>query len=88
MQVHEIETQGVVDAWRALLANVSLVCLASRRALWRQTIERFPASDVEFDMEEALRVLAPPKMNDREIVNASKMIRTLARVPRREENYR
>jgi len=53
--------------------------LASRRALWEQTLVRFPASDVDFDLDEALRVLAPREMNGREIVGAANMTRTLAR---------
>ena len=53
--------------------------LACRRALWKQVLERFPAPDVDFNMDEALGVLARREMNGREIVGAANMIRTLAR---------
>ena len=52
--------------------------LASRRALWKQALDGFTASDTDINMDEALDALTSREMNGREIVNASNMLKTLA----------
>lgn len=49
-----------------------------RALLWRQKLEQLPEKEVHFDIEEAVKMLAGPAMNGREISNAVNTARTLA----------
>ena len=53
--------------------------LKTRKAMWKQVLERFSPEETDFVMEDALDLLSVPDMNGREISNASHLIRTLAR---------
>jgi len=51
---------------------------ARRILLWRQKLRSLPKEEVDFDVEDAVRILSVPAMNGREISNAVNTARTLA----------
>ena len=51
---------------------------ARRRLLWAQKLGHLPKSEIDFDFEQAVEILAQPAMNGREISNAVNTARTLA----------
>jgi hypothetical protein len=49
-----------------------------RALLWTQKLEQLPKAEVDFDIADAVKKLAQPAMNGREISNAVNTARTLA----------